>query len=171
MLEKILHAYDIAAKSSCSHLVVLEDTGTGLYSPGIFTKYISKALREYVEIAHKYGKKILVHSFGLLNNLIENFVKTGIDGITGMTPFPTGNINFLDVRKRIGRDVILTEGIDTTVITGVNKNYLEKEVLNLIRDMKPYGNFILGCGDAMPANTPIENLELAYTLVEKYGNY
>ncbi len=171
MLAKNIEAYEIAARSPSPLLVVWEDTGIGLYSPKIFKKYVAKALREYISIAHRFGKKIFIHSCGLLNDIIEDLVKTGADGITDMSPPPTGNIDFLDVRRRVGKDVILTGGIDATAITSFNKEVLEESVINLIKNMKPYGNFILGSGDAVPANTSVKNLILIYELIEKYGYY
>ena len=171
MLAKNIEACKIAAMSPSPLLVVWEDTGTGCYSPEIFNKYITGALIEYVSIAHKYNKKIYIHSCGLLNSIVEDLVNTGIDGITDMAPPPTGDVDFLDIRQRVGKDIVLTGGIDATVITSSDKKVLEESVIKLISDMKPYGNFILGTGDALPADTPIGNLKLIHELIEEYGYY
>lgn len=171
MLATDLEAYKVAAKSSCPLLIVWEDTGTGLYSPEIFRKYIKSPLRKYSEIAHIDKKVILVHSCGLINSLIEDILETGIDGITDIAPFPTGNVDLLDVRNRVGRDFLLTGGIDPTIIISDDKRLLRESVSELIDRMKPFGNFILGNADAMPANTPLENLEIIYETVEEKGYY
>lgn len=171
MLEKYLEVYQIVSGSPCPLIVVWEDTGTGLYSPKIFGEYIAPVLKKYADVSHKCGKKIFVHSCGLLKDIIINLIKTGIDGIMDMTPPPIGNIDFLEARKKVGKDVILTGGIGATIITSSDKKLLEKTVVKLIREMKPYGNFILGSGDSVPADTPIENLELVYKLTENYGDY
>jgi len=171
ILAKNLEAYDIAAKSTSPLLVVWEDAGTGLYSPRIFRKYIQPALKKYTEIAHYNDKVILLHACGLINSLIEDIIHTGIDGITDMSPYPTGNVDFPDIRKKSGKDLILTGGIDPTVITSKDENILRERVEKLLDDMKPYGNFILGSADAMPANTPVENLEIIYEIIEERGYY
>jgi len=171
MFAKNLEAYKIAAKSTSPLLVVWEDAGTGLYSPEIFKKYIQPVLRKYAEIAHENDKTILLHACGLISDLIDDIINTGIDGITDMSSYPTGNVEFLDVRRQAGKDIILTGGIDPTIITSKDENILRENVEKLIGDMKPYGNFILGSADAMPANTPIKNLEIIYEIVEERGYY
>lgn len=171
MLTKNIKACEVASRSPCPLVVVWEDTGTGLYSPKIFKKYIAKALKEYTNVSHKFEKCIFVHSCGFLNGILEDLVRTGIDGITDMASFPIGDIDFLDVRKRVGNDIILTGGIDPTVITSSEKGDLEKGIIKLINDMKLYSNFIIGSADAVPADTPIENLKLISEIVENYGYY
>lgn len=171
MLAKNIEALEIIARSPAKLIVVWEDTGTGLYSPGIFKKYIAPVLKKYSDIAHNNNKCILVHSCGLLKDIIMDLVETGIDGLTDVSPLPTANIDLIDIRKKVGRDFILTGGIDPTVITGPDKKVIEKNVIKLINDMKPYGNFILGSADSVPADTPLENLELIYRIVEDHGYY
>ncbi len=41
----------------------------------------------------------------------------------------------------------------------------------MLNDMKPYGNFILGSGDSVPASTPLQNLELIQKIVKEEGCY
>jgi uroporphyrinogen-III decarboxylase len=171
ILKKDLEAYEIIAKSSVPLIVVWEDTGTGLYSPGIFNEYIAPAISSFTTVSHKYNKKIYVHSCGLLKDIIADLVATGIDGIMDMTPKPIGNIDFFEARQLIGNKIVLTGGIDANILTSPHKDLIEKKVCTLLEQMKPYGNFILGSGDSVPANTPIDNLEFIYELVDKYGRY
>lgn len=169
MLQKDLEAYEIAAKSPAPLIVVWEDAGTGLYSPRIFDQHIVPALKAYTGIAHKYGKKIYVHSCGLLKDIIESLAATGIDGIMDMTPLPIGNISFAEARERIGERIVLTGGVDANLLTSPDKGYIEEKVRSLLNQMKPYGNFILGSGDSVPANTPMDNLKYIQKLVVDYG--
>ena len=171
MFAKNIEALEIIARSPAKLIVAWEDTGTGLYSPDIFRNYIAPVLKKYSNIAHNNNKCILVHSCGLLKDIIMDLVETGIDGLTDVSPLPTGNIDLIDIRKKVGRDFILTGGIDPTVIISPDKKVIEKNVIKLINDMKPYGNFILGSADSVPADTPIENLELIYRIVDDYGYY
>ena len=171
MFVKNIEALSIIARSPAKLIVAWEDTGTGLYSPDIFRKYIAPVLKKYSNIAHKNNKCILVHSCGLLKDIIMDLVETDIDGLTDVSPLPTGNIDLIDIRRKVGKDFILTGGIDPTVITSPEREVIEKNVIKLINDMKPYGNFILGSADSVPADTPIENLELIYRIVKDHGYY
>jgi len=168
---KNVESLEIIARSPAKLVVVWEDTGTGLYSPDIFRKYIAPVLKIYSDIAHKNNKYILVHSCGLLKDIINDLAETGVDGLTDVAQFPTGNINLIDIRKKVSKDFILTGGIDSTVLTSPDKRIVEKNVIKILNDMKPYGNFIIGSADSVPADTPIENLKLIYKLVEEYGYY
>ena len=171
MFAKNVESLKIISRSPAKLIVVWEDTGTGLYSPDIFKRYIAPVLKKYSDIAHKNNKYILVHSCGLLKDIIDDLAETGIDGLTDVPTFPTGNINLIDIRKKVGKNFILTGGIDSTVLTSPDKRVVEKNVIKLLNDMKPYGNFILGSADSVPADTPVENLKLIYKLVEEYGYY
>ncbi len=171
MQKKDLEACEIAAKSPCPLLVIWEDTGTGLYSPKIFNEFVAPAIKANAEIAHKYNKKIYIHSCGLLRDIMDSLIKTGIDGIMDMTPGPIGNIGFLETRKKIGTDIVLTGGIDANILNSNDKGLIREKVISTLNDMKPYGNFILGSGDSVPASTPLQNLELIQKIVKEEGCY
>ena len=171
MFAKNVESIEIIARSPAKLIVVWEDTGTGLYSPDIFRKYIAPVLKTYSDIAHKNNKCILVHSCGLLKDIISDLAKTGVDGLTDVAQLPTGNINLIDIRKKVGKNFILTGGINPTVLVSPDKRVVEKNVVKLLNDMKPYGNFIIGSADSVPADTPVKNLKLIYKLVEEYGYY
>jgi uroporphyrinogen-III decarboxylase len=171
MTERDLEAFKIAARSPADFLLVDEDTGTGLYSTKIFEEMVKPILKKFVDIAHINNKLIAFHSCGLLNGILESIKETGVDIIESMTPFPTGNIDMLNAKQKLGSRICLIGGIDPTLIVINDKSYLINYIKDLLIKMKSGGNFILANGDALPANTPIENLNTIYHCIEKYGYY
>lgn len=171
MYKKDIEAVKIIAKSPADFAIIWEDTGTSLYSVKIFKEIIAPILKKFSEILHNEGKSVALHSCGLLNDLIEIINDINIDILESVTPFPTGNITMVDLRKRLNKDTIILGGIDPNTIVSDNKDHLKAYVKELLLNMKPAGNFILANGDALPANTPIENLVLIHDLVEQYGYY
>ncbi|MCL5986821.1 MAG: hypothetical protein M1371_09730 [Actinobacteria bacterium] len=171
MLEKNLEAVEIAAKSPSDFLIIWEDTGTSLYSKKIFVEIVSGMIKKIVDRIHEQGKPVALHSCGLINDILYEIKETGVDIIESVTTYPTGNVNMLDMKKKMGNDICIMGGIDPTVITSQNEKYLIEKTKELIQIMKPDGNFVLANGDALPADTPVKNLFNIYEIVEQYGYY
>jgi hypothetical protein len=61
---------------------VMDDWGTQkalLINPAVWVKYFKPLYRDYVEIAHKYGKKLFFHSDGYTLDIIPHLIDLGID--------------------------------------------------------------------------------------------
>lgn len=116
-LISIMHArrvveYDILARRTPAEAVIpVENTSSTLVSPAIYRRYSLPQIRDYVEIAHKYNKKAILHMCGLLKSLLPVLSKTGLDGINGLTPPPVGDTTFEDALDALGEDLIVLGGI------------------------------------------------------------
>ena len=62
-------------------------------------------------------------------------------------------------------------GIDATAFTQLSVNDIKKYVRDLLRQIGPANNFILGSGDATPYGTPLENLKAVTEVVRNYKSY
>ena len=169
MFVKNMEAYEITVKSPAEGIMGQEDAGTSLVSPKIFGELAFPVLTKYVAIAHKYRKIFVIHSCGLLDGVIELLGKTGADAIDSLTPPPTGNIEVKEAKCRLGDRVCVIGGLDPTVLRFGSLDEIKVYTKNLLKEVKGGGNFIFSTGDALPADTPMENLKTITETVNQYG--
>lgn len=67
-------------------------------SPAQFAEFVTPYLTEIVDCAHSLGKKIILHSDGCLNQILDHIHSTGIDGYQSVDP--QGHMDIKAVRKR-----------------------------------------------------------------------
>ena len=61
---------------------MMDDWGTQkalLINPQVWVKYFKPMYRDYVDIAHKYGKKLFFHSDGYTLDIIPHLIELGVD--------------------------------------------------------------------------------------------
>lgn len=66
-----------------------DDWGTqagAFISPGLFRKFFKPYYRKLIERAHSVGLNVRLHSDGRINDLIEDFIETGLDVIEINSP-------------------------------------------------------------------------------------
>jgi hypothetical protein len=104
MHRKNLDALELAmaAFPDATVLTLTENTSVTLISPALYRRYSLGHVRDYVNLAHRHGKRVVVHMCGLLDALLECFPETGMDGIHAVTPPPVGDTFFATVRARYG---------------------------------------------------------------------
>jgi len=114
--------YEICARRyPCPAMIQVENTSSSLVSPGIYRRYSLPQVRDFVEIAHRWGKKAIIHMCGLLKGLLQAFTETGMDGINGLTPPPIGDCPFEDALDAMGEDLVILGGVlDGAVFHGPN---------------------------------------------------
>ena len=104
--------YDITARTApCPALIAVENTSTTLTSPGVYRRYSLPQIGDYVEIAHRHGKKLVLHMCGRLHDLLEAVGETGADGINALTSPETGDCPFEHALDILGDDLMIMGGI------------------------------------------------------------
>jgi hypothetical protein len=77
--EKKIHA---AGKAGADAIMIVEDMGTQrglLFSPDMFRDYFKDMYTRLFAVAHEYGMKVLQHSCGSNQQIIDDMMDTGID--------------------------------------------------------------------------------------------
>lgn len=107
----------IARRSPVDILMPTENTSSTLISPSIYASYSLPQIRDFVGVAHKYGKKAILHMCGHLKQLLPIIKETGLDGINGLTPPPVGDTPFEYALDMLGDETIILGGVfDPTVL-------------------------------------------------------
>jgi len=160
--------YHIIIKSPAEVIIDYENSSTNLFSPQIFERYCLDQINEYADIGHQAGKIFLTHMCGKLDKIIDLLDQGKQDGIIDISPLPTGDLNISKALNAWGKTKIVMGGIDATAFIQLSVDGIKKYVKDLLRQIEPANNFILGSGDAIPYGTPLENLKAVTEVVENW---
>ena len=104
--------YEVAARSAPSPaLIAVENTSSTLTSPDVYRRHTLPQIRDYVEIVHRHGKKLILHMCGKLRHLLEVIGHTGADGINALTPPDVGDCPLEHALDILGDDLMMMGGI------------------------------------------------------------
>jgi uroporphyrinogen-III decarboxylase len=172
---KKLHAslkryVEVIADSPAQIIIQYENTSSTLLSPEMFRRYCLPYLNEYADILRDAGKIYLMHMCGKLHALVDDIGSGRFRGITDIASQPTGDLPLDEAAAKLpGKAVI--GGIDPTVFISHDQEFVKSKISDLIKRIKPFKGVLLGSADVTPRGTPVENLRLIRTLVDKYGTY
>jgi len=169
MHERNKKIYYIIIKSPAEVIIDYENSSTTLFSPQIFDRYCLNQINEYANIVKQSGKIFLTHMCGKLDKIMNLLSQGKQDGIIDVSPAPTGDLNIAEALKSWGKTKVVMGGIDATAFTQLSIDGIKKYVRDLLRQIGPANNFILGSGDATPYGTPLESLKAVTKVVENYN--
>ncbi len=128
----------------------------------MYRRYDRQYVNAYADILHPAGKKLITHWCGKLTGFAEDIAGARHDGISDVTPNPTGDMDIVEARKTWAKHFVVMGGIDPTLFSGGTPAEIEAYVEDLLGRMEPdRRGFILGSGDAVPFGTPPENVVAA----------
>lgn len=139
-------------------------------SRSMYKRYDRRYVNEYAEVLHKAGKKLITHWCGRLTAFIDDFAEARHDGISDITPLPTGDLDIVEARKTWGRRFAMLGGIDPTLFARGTPEQVESYVEDMLERMgDARRGFILGSGDAVPFGTPPENVKAAARAAARFA--
>lgn len=131
-------------------------------SRSMYRRYDRRYVNEYADILHAAGKMLITHWCGRLTGFAEDLAEARHDGISDVTPPPTGDMDIVAARKSWASPFVVIGGIDPTLFARGTPAQVEAYVEDLLTRMEPdRRGFILGSGDAVPFGAPPENVRAA----------
>lgn len=125
----------------------------------MYRRHDRSYVNDYAGILHEAGKKLVTHWCGKLTGFAEDFGKARQDGISDVTPPPTGDMDIVAARQTWAKHFVVLGGIDPNLFARGTASEVERFVEDLLGRMEPdRRGFILGSGDAVPFGTPPENV-------------
>ena len=135
----------------------------------MYRRYDRRYVNEYAEVLQAAGKKLITHWCGKLTGFAEDFAEARQDGISDVTPAPTGDLDIVEARRTWAGRFVLTGGIDPTLFARGTAQDVDAYVTDLLERMGPdRRGFILGSGDAVPYGTPPDNILAAAAAAERF---
>jgi len=159
----------ILAESPIEMPKVCGNWSEDIHTP-IFQKYFVPWLKEVTEFLHANDKLVQVHIDGEMKRLIPMFLETGIDVGEAWSPKPMTSLTNAEFKKACGDQVTIWGGVPSMLF---QQQYSDKEfdayIMNLLREIAPGYNFILGMGDNFPADGDINRIGRIVELIDKHG--
>lgn len=154
--EKILEYVRLLIASGAQMICILEPSAVML-GPKQFEEFSAQYVH-YISDSCKYTDVATIyHICGNTMHLIEKMAASGVNAISLDSP-ETG-IDLPAAAKRVSEDIIIIGNI-SPVGSLLNGNVVdvENEVIQLLKSMDPYPNFILSSGCDLPQETSLENI-------------
>lgn len=163
----------LAERYSIELLFYLDDLGykTGpMVSPKSFKQFIYPRIKEFVTKCHANGIKVVHHSCGNVNKLLDMMLDTGIDGLNPLEP--TASMDIFKVHRDYGDKLTLIGNVDTAYLLPRGTpdqiaDYVKKEV----KEIGPGGGLIVSSGHSINPAISFENYRAMIETTKKYGTY
>ncbi len=161
------------AKRDVEYMWIYDDYGykTGPFiSPRYFDKLIFPRLKNIVNFAHKNGIKIILHSCGNLNKILNKIVETGIVGLNPLEP--AASMDPFQIKKEHGDKITLIGNVDPIhLLAKGTPEMVEAYVKKLIKYCAPGGGLIVSSGHSINPSVSYENYRAMIEAVKKFGTY
>ena len=137
----------------------------------MWQQHFEPAFRQYIDLAHRYGIKVMHHTCGAVGPLIPRFIDAGLDILQSLQPRANG-MDLGKLKKEYGRDLAFHGSVDIqhTLPNGTPAE-TEEEVLLRLRVGKPGGGFIICTAHNIQRDVPIENTIALLQAYHRFSAY
>jgi uroporphyrinogen decarboxylase len=142
-----------------------------LISPDMFRTFIRPALERLVSTVRRHNPalKIMLHSDGLIEKLLPDFVELGIDVVHPLEPVPAMDLDA--IKARYGDRLAFLGGIDISHAMPGSQADVRAEVQRRIKQLAPGGGYVLAPANHLQADVPVENVITLFEAAREYGRY
>jgi len=119
-----------------------------------FERFMFPYVKDMVELIHSKGGKVRIHCHSNIGTLTDLLEKTGTDSIDPCEGPPDGDIEFFELKKRIGKNVTLFGNIELKLLENGTESEVREETRRIIEVGKPDGRFVI-MPTAAPINVPL----------------
>lgn len=140
-----------------------------IISPEQYREFCLPYHKKATDAFHKKGIPVYLHICGNCMPILEYMVATGVDAIEPLDPL--GGVDISEVKRRVGDKVCLKGGVNTlTLLKGTPEDVM-REAKSCIEKAGRGGGYILGSGDDIPVEAPIENVKAMVEAAKIWGRY
>jgi len=137
--------------------------------PRVLDEFFGPSLRRICEEAHKRGIKIIIHSCGNVNLLLDLFAEWGFDGVHSLEP--TAGIDLAEVKQRLGKRMCIFGNMDIShVLSEGTREEVEAAVKSMLKAAALDGGFIMAMTNSHNA-VKVENTRWMIEYTHRYGTY
>jgi uroporphyrinogen decarboxylase len=181
LLDKIqeiqIQFYDAMLGKVGQHVDIVETsedfgTQTGLLiSPGLFREMIKprrKIINDFIK-SKCPGVKIMHHSCGAIEKIINDLIEIGIDILNPIQPLP--NMNPKEIKEKYGDRITLCGGVDMQNIELKNLSQVETEVKLRIKQMAAGGGYLFCTSNHVQSDLPPASVVALFENARRFGIY
>ncbi len=154
-----------AADGKVDILCLGEDTGNQhgpMFPPDIFDAFFRPRLQRYIDLAHEFGCKAMMHSCGDTHKLQSRFIEMGLDVLDAMQPEPAG-MNPESLKAQFGGELTFCGLISTQqTLPFATQEACRAEARHRLELFKDGGGYIFSPAHCIQADNPVENVLAIY---------
>jgi uroporphyrinogen decarboxylase len=163
-----------AAAGNMDIFMMGDDFGTqrGLYlSKEMWRRFLKPGFRAFIELAHRYGLKVMHHTCGAVRELIADFIECGLDILQSLQPQASG-MDLRELKREFGRDLCFHGAIDVQgALPHGTPSEVREEVRRTMEAGRPGGGFIICTAHNILPDTPTANSVSLFEAYEEFGRY
>lgn len=131
----------------------------------LWCEFIRPRVAQMYALAHRYGKFVVIHSCGKVDELFPDLIEAGVNVFN---PFQPEVIDVFEAKRRYGRDLTFHGGISTqrTLPYGTPQQ-VRDEVRRLIDEVGKDGGLIAAPAHAIPGDARPENIAAMIETLEE----
>lgn len=124
-------------------------------SPDALRKYVFRWVAQVAEISHGANLPLIYHSDGNLTEVIPDLLAAGIDALHPIEPLA---MDVTAVRRQYGPRLCLIGNVDVgSLLISGTPEAVRNEAARLKSFFGDGGGYVLGSGNSIPADVPLEN--------------
>jgi len=141
-----------------------------MFSPDYLRRTCVQMIADMCEPLRRAGIKVVFHSDGNLDDILDDLVEAGIAGINPIEPLAGMDIGRL--KRRYGKRLILVGNVDCSVVLplGSRQDVIEA-TRACLRAGAPGGGHFIGSSSEITPATPLENVLAFYETCRNDGRY
>lgn len=134
-------------------------------SPKLYEELVFPWHAKAIDLAHKYGAFINMHSHGKIDSLIPLFIRAKLDMLNPVGP--TDNMDLKYLKEKYGDEICFLGGLAKN-IGFMSTEALREHLMDRIRIGAPGGGFVLGSEGGIPLEMSVENFDVLLKVSRKY---
>ncbi|MEM2887880.1 MAG: uroporphyrinogen decarboxylase family protein [Candidatus Bathyarchaeia archaeon] len=134
-------------------------------NPNVYKELIFPWHKKAIELAHKYGAFVNMHSHGNINAIVPFLVDAKLDVLNPIGPSDNMNLAFL--KEKFGDKLCLQGGLSKH-IGFMNLSELKEHIIDRLRIGSPGGGYILSSEGSIPYEMSVNNFLAFLKISRKY---
>lgn len=147
-------------EAGCTALYVANDMGMNqrtIISPDQLREFFFPSMRKMFKTWKDAGGRILLHSCGNIDAVLEDLADMGIDAINNIQV--RAGMDLADVKKRIGDRVTIVGNVDATeIMCQSDKSLIDKAIAEVVQTAGQDGALIIATDHSFHEGIPTENV-------------
>lgn len=154
--KKIRQYVQLLIAAGAQVICILEPSAVML-GPDHFWRFSAAYVRHIIESCRYTGVGTIYHTCGNTMHLANKMAESGVDAIS--LDSPAAGVDLPAVAKNLSREVIIMGNVNPTgnILLG-RPDEVKSELMELMKRMEPYSDFILSTGCDLPQETPLANI-------------
>jgi uroporphyrinogen-III decarboxylase len=141
------------------------------WSPDMYRELFIDRIKEDVDITYSYDAYFHFYDDGRFMPVAQDFVDTGMDMITTLTPPPSGDTDALKIKELMHGKVVMSGYVDCIKMRYGTPAEIEAQTKFACETLGKDGGYILGTSDSIRDGSPYENVKAFFDAGLKYGKY